>query len=1018
MPRERRWVPGGAATRTGAVALVAAASLAIGGVGGVPAASAAGEAAPSGSAANKPGRAWEAGRYIVVLNEAPAAAYDGRLPGLRATRPAEGRQINARSEAVRAYTGRLRAVQARAAHAVGAEIVRSYAVTLNGFAAELTADQAAELAARKDVLSLTPDVAQHLDTWNTPDFLGLSGRKGAWQRQAGGRQHAGQGTVVGVIDSGIWPEAKSFSGLRLSSTPRGPWRISMVRNNTHMDKADGGVFSGACETGQEWTLRDCNAKLIGARYYPDAYLADVPEAERPATEYLSPRDGDGHGSHTASTAAGRPVSDATVEGVDFGEVSGMAPAARVAAYKVCFDDGNEDTGDCTTSSINAAIEDAVIDGVDVINFSISGALDTVLDSTELAFEGAAEAGVFVATSAGNSGPDASTVAHNSPWLTTVAASTHHNFENTVVLGNGTRIKGASIATTPVPQTPLVAAKDAGVDAADAADAARCFADSLDPAVVTGQMVVCDRGANDRVAKSAEVKRAGGVAMILANVTDGSLDADFHSVPTVHIQDDQTTKVYSYLASAAHPTAAIRLGDTTRGAPTPLPQAAGFSSRGPALANDSNLLKPDIAAPGVSVLAAVAPPSGEGRSFDLYSGTSMASPHIAGLAAFLLGEHPRWSPMSVKSAMMTTAYNLRNATGGRSRDLFAQGAGHVRPARMFDPGLFVTSSPRQWWRFIEDRANKELGDTIGLKPLDAKDLNVPSMADSQVVGSTSFTRRFRANRSGAWRVSVHVPGFSAKAPHTLRLRKGNAKNVSLKLTRTTARLDRWSLGYLTLSGPTGVRLPIAVRPTAVAAPAEVSGSGSAGSVDVPVTAAVGVDLMPTGLAAAESTSGSATSISADESDIVTRCVTVPAGTKAARFDLDAADDTGDLDLWVYKGCSDPGNWYSDYFAVSATGSADESVTLTDPAAGDYLVAVDPYTVGETGEPLDWTLDTYLPGGSADVGTFSVAPDPLRPGTRRYTASWSGLAPGNRYLGVVEYAGSRARTLVSVTVPPAP
>ena len=164
---------------------------------------------------------------------------------------------------------------------------------------------------------------------------------------------------------------------------------------------------------------------------------------------------EGHGTHTASTAAGNPVDGVEVEGVKFGEVSGMAPAAKIAAYKVCFDDNDPDTGDCFTGATLAAIDDAIADGVDVINYSISGATDTVIDATEFAFEGAAEAGIFVATSAGNSGPGESTVAHNSPWLTTVAATTHHNFDNTVVLGNGTKIRGASISQEALPQTRLV-----------------------------------------------------------------------------------------------------------------------------------------------------------------------------------------------------------------------------------------------------------------------------------------------------------------------------------------------------------------------------------------------------------------------------------------------------------------------------------------------------------------------------------------------------------------------------------
>ena len=202
--------------------------------------------------------------------------------------------------------------------------------------------------------------------------------------------------------------------------------------------------------------------------------------------------------------------------------------------------------------------------------------------------------------------------------------------------------------------PLVNSSASGLAGADATALSLCGPSTLDPAKVTGKMVVCVRGVYDRVAKSAEVARAGGVAMVLANPTAGqSLDADFHSVPTVHLEKASGDAVIAY-ANTAGASASIALGDITGGTATPLPQIGGFSSRGPAIANDSDVIKPDISAPGVSVLAAVAPPTNSGRSFDLYSGTSMASPHIAGLAAFMLGVHPEWSPMTVKSAMMTTA----------------------------------------------------------------------------------------------------------------------------------------------------------------------------------------------------------------------------------------------------------------------------------------------------------------------------------------------------------------------------
>ena len=219
----------------------------------------------------------------------------------------------------------------------------------------------------------------------------------------------------------------------------------------------------------------------------------------------------------------------------------------------------------------------------------------------------------------------------------------------------------------------------------AEDVRLCAPGSLDPAKATGKIVVCDRGVVDRVAKSTAVKQAGGVGMVLTNTTPGSLDADFHAVPTVHLDEVAGAEVKAYVAATADAKAAFEIGDTTGSTPTVVPQIAGFSSRGPALASDSDVIKPDISGPGVSVLAAVAPPSGEGRDFDLYSGTSMSSPHIAGLAAFILGKNPQWSPMTVKSAMMTTAYDLKKADGSARHRPVRPGRRSRRPDEVLQPG---------------------------------------------------------------------------------------------------------------------------------------------------------------------------------------------------------------------------------------------------------------------------------------------------------------------------------------------
>lgn len=991
---------------SGAIAaLVVATGLATA-VAAVPAAGAA-ESGPTLKRLDRP-VSFKDGRYVVVLREPAATGYRGGKPGLAAT--ADSGTFDGRSRAVAAYRGYLRAQQQRLARAVGADVAASYTVALNGFAAKLSGAQAAELSRDRRVLLVQPDEARSLNTNNTPSFLGLEGPKGVWA-QRGGARTAGAGTVVGILDSGIWPESDSFKGRPLTSTPTSPWDIHRIGDRVYMDKADGTRFQGACELGDGWEADDCNMKLIGARYYPDAF-EDLDPADQSPDEWVSTRDGDGHGTHTAGTAAGNRGVAASVEGRDFGTVSGMAPAARIAAYKVCFSDTNPDTGDCYTSSSLAAIDDAVLDGVDVINYSISGSVETVIDSVELAFEGAAEAGVFVATSAGNSGPDASTVAHPSPWLTTVAASTHVNYENTVVLGNGTKLVGASINGTPLAAKPLIDSAEAAADTSveGIEDATLCGPDTLDGSVA-GKIVICTRGVYDRVAKSAEVERAGGVGMILVNPSENSLDADFHSVPTVHLSVDDGETVLDYLDTAASPTARFVVGNTTPNK-TPLPQISGFSSRGPSLANDGDILKPDIAAPGTSVLAAVAPPTNSGRDFDLYSGTSMASPHIAGLAAFIESKRPGWGPMRIKSAMMTTARSLLDDAGNPAHDPFAQGAGNVRPARFFDPGLFVLSSRREWLGFITGQ-----GLDTGVPALAAKDLNQPSMAFGEVVNSVEFSRQFVSTRKGTWKVTANVPGFTA-AMSSNKLVSKRAKDIedlTVTFTRTSAPLTEFATGFVTLTGPTTVRIPVALRPVSVSAPGEVSGTGATGSAQVDITASTTGDLPITvsGLGA-----GLSDSSTVSAGDFAAYCIEGfdPATAKVLRATVDAVDDSADLDLSVYGATGSCATLVS-FDGQSATGSADEQVTITNPTEEAYAVFVDGYAdpVGET--TTDYTADFWVVDASSTEGAFAANPNPVPTVAGEPTsfdAEWTGLGSGS-YLGILEYDGALSPTYVTVDVP---
>ncbi len=991
--------------RAAAVSLLAAGAVVGGLMAGPPA-----TAAPDGQ--SRPAASKQTDRYIVVLRAPSATQFDGGGSFAR-TSPRSGDQFNADSSAVRDYTRFLERTHRTIADQVGTDVAQDYTLAINGFAARLTTAQALDLAKDRRVLTVAPDVARKLNTWNTPDFLGMTGKQGAWA-QHGGKRNAGAGTVVGILDTGIWPESKSFAGNPLTEERKGRWGVHRIGERTYMEKADGGSFSGACELGEGWNRNDCNTKLIGARYYPDAFN-ELPEDEKAREEWGSTRDGDGHGSHTAGTAAGQPRVLAAVEGRTFGRISGMAPGARIAAYKVCFSDTDPNSGDCFTSSSVAAIDDAIADGVDVINYSISGSQDTVDDPVELAFEGAAEAGIFVATSAGNSGPAPETVAHPSPWLTTVASTTHTTFENTIVLGNGEKFAGASIADTPVPMSPLVESVDAARPGADEEEADLCGPDTLDASQVSGKIVVCTRGVYDRVAKSAEVERAGGVGMILANAGPGSLDADFHSVPTVHVPVETSEQIWDYTeAEGDDAAAAIRLGNRTDEV-TPVPQVTDSSSRGPSQAFDADILKPDLAAPGVSVLAAVAPPTNSGRDFDLYSGTSMASPHIAGLAAFVAGQNPGWTPMQIKSAMMTTARSVFTEDGSLSRDPFAQGAGLVRPKKFFDPGLFVTSGAQEWRGFLEGQ-----GVPTGEEPVAAKDVNQPSMAMGQVVGSVEFDREFTASRAGTWDVKIKVPGFDGEASQEQLVASGagDTEELTFTFTRDDAAFNEFTSGYVVLSGPTKVRIPVALRPVSVKAPEEVTGEGSTGSEEIEILPGFTglLDLSAYGLEEAETHEDTVTNTANGFYDDY--CVTITEDARVLRANLDAAPPSGDtLDLYIH---SLQGDCSSDidelYFDTSgASPAGDEQFTWVDPTPGSYLVSVELYEAPEGEDSVDYVLDIFNLDDTSNEGAFTVTPDPVPVESGEetsYEAEWTGLDPDKRYLGMIEYQDGLRPTFLTV------
>ncbi|XP_066347225.1 subtilisin-like protease 4 [Miscanthus floridulus] len=561
-------------------------------------------------------------------------------------------------------------------------LVHSYHHVASGFAARLTEQELDALSAMPGFVTAVPNHVYRLLTTHTPQFLGLE----LPQRGKNYTSEFGEGVIIGVLDSGVYPFHPSFSGYGMPPPPA-KWK-------------------GRCD----FNASACNNKLIGAR----SFESDP-----------SPLDLDGHGTHTSSTAAGAVVPGAQVLGQAAGTASGMAPRAHVAMYKVCGDE-------CTSADILAGIDAAVGDGCDVISMSLGGpTLPFYEDNLAIGTFAAVEKGVFVSLAAGNDGPADSTLSNDAPWMLTVAAGTMDRLIAAQVrLGNGSTFDGESAFQPNISTTvtyPLVYA-----GASSTPNASFCGNGSLDGFDVKGKIVLCDRGIVARLDKGAEVKRAGGFGMIMANqFSDGySTLADAHVLPASHVSYVAGVAIKEYINSTANPVAQIIFKGTVLGT-SPAPAITSFSSRGPSIQNPG-ILKPDITGPGVSVLAAwpfrVGPPSTE-PTFNLESGTSMSTPHLSGIAALIKSKYPDWSPSAIKSAIMTTA-DPDDRSGKPIVDeqyvpanLFATGAGQVNPDKALDPGLVYDIAPAEYIGFLCGMYTSKEVSVIARRSIDCSTITV-------------------------------------------------------------------------------------------------------------------------------------------------------------------------------------------------------------------------------------------------------------------------------------------------------
>ncbi|KAK7274633.1 hypothetical protein RIF29_15729 [Crotalaria pallida] len=545
-------------------------------------------------------------------------------------------------------------------HEARESLVYSYTKSFNAFAAKLAEDEGNKLSAMEEVLSVFPNQYRKLHTTRSWDFLGLP-------LTAKRKLNSESDTIVALLDTGVTPEFQSFKDDGFGPPPA-KWK-------------------GTCDLYANFS--GCNKKIIGAKYFK---LDGNPDP----SDILSPIDMDGHGTHTASTAGGNLVPNASLFGLAKGTARGAVPSARLAIYKVCWLSNG-----CADMDILAAFEAAIHDGVDVISISIGGGnANYVQDSIAIGAFHAMRKGIITVASAGNDGPNMATVTNNAPWIVTVAASgIDRDFKSTIELGSGKNVSGAGVSAfnPKQKQYPLVNGIDAARNSDTKENAKFCFEDSLDPKKVKGKLVYCRLGT---WGTEAVVKGMGGIGAIVES--EQFLDvAQIFMAPATIVNNSIGETITNYIQSSRSPSAVIHKSHEVK---KPAPFVASFSSRGP---NPGSLhvLKPDIAAPGINILASYTLKKSltglkgdtQFSEFTLMSGTSMSCPHVAGVAAYVKSFHPDWTPAAIRSAIITTAKPMSQKVEKEAE--FAYGAGQVNPTRAVSPGLIYDMDDFAYVQFL-------------------------------------------------------------------------------------------------------------------------------------------------------------------------------------------------------------------------------------------------------------------------------------------------------------------------------
>ena len=1008
--------------------------------------------------------------YIVQLRSPSAAERQASLAKNLSAAPMAVRprlRFDRNNPRVKAWVAEIEDEQRRVIGNAGpgTREIYSYRYGLNGFAASMSVAQAQKLENDPEVLNVWEDEIRPMATRHSPVFLGLfDSEKGLRSTQ----DLDGDGVVIGVIDSGISPEHPALQDTQEADKPsacRGSWAETTLLGRwlcRRYKKLPGVVifdepedWNGACIAGERFETTDCNNKLIGARWFIDGALETGPIDE---DEIRSPRDADGHGTHTATTAAGIRTS-ASIFGTLIGDLEGIAPKARIAAYKACWLRPGDTRASCNTSDLANAIDAAVADGVDVINYSVGSSLNRVTAPDDVALMAAAKAGVLTVVAAGNEGPNLGTIGSpaGGPWVVTAAASTRDGESNVEAFEiktppglAGKYAAKEAVFTPPLEDVDplegrlvLVDDNDTTLDTGETgseADACQALVNGDD---VNGNIALIQRTGCRFDTMVENAADAGAIAAIIYNIAGDPVvmhgESGLSDIPALMMGQADANLILAEFDAGNNVEVVLDKGFLLSSNDAGN-EMATFSARGPAPVPD--ILKPDVTAPGVNILAGFSPDSAystPGENFAYLSGTSMSTPHVAGVAALIRQAHPDWSPAAVKSALMTTArQDIASSSGLGVANPFDFGAGHIVPNDAIEPGLVYEITDDEYDAFacgIESPAITQSRcdelEAAGVSSI-ARDLNLPSVSMSELANSLTVTRRVTNvdDEAGTYMVEVSPPpGMQVDVvPGSISLAPGESATFDVTITYVSGPLDLWRFGSFTWrSDDRDVHSPITVKPTSVLAPDELTTFGGTGtlSFDVefgysggysPGVHGLNLPLVLNGFVDNDPTK----TFTFRSVDGVTRhIISVPADQLFARFALfdSLTDGDDDLDMYVYY-CGLDGSSCTK-IGESGEPTSEERFDVLRPAEGLYAVHVHGFETDEIqgGPGANYQLLAWGLGITDDKGNMNASgPAFVSAGTTgTVNLDWAGLISNTIYLGAISHntpQGLSGITLITI------